>query len=104
MANNHKTHERRLANAERERTRLPVDATKLNMGNTYSAAPTYWEDVAFTCRDCRSAEVWTAAQQTWWYEEAGGYLFATAIRCRACRAKQRARIAEARARAGHSRG
>ncbi|MEO6775839.1 MAG: zinc-ribbon domain containing protein [Kofleriaceae bacterium] len=102
MAKDDKMRARQLAKAERERTRLPVDAAKLNMGNTYSTAPSFYEDMAFTCRDCNSPETWTAVQQKWWYEEAGGYFFAKAIRCRECRAKERARIDNARVRAGHA--
>lgn len=82
-------------------SRLPVDASKLDMGNTYSSAPAFWEDRAFVCKDCKVEETWTAAQQKWWYEEARGYFFATAIRCRACRAKERERIASARTGARH---
>jgi len=67
--------------------RLPVDESKLNMGNTYSSPPEYYYDVEFTCVDCGIEQTWTAAQQKWWYEDAGGYFFATAIRCRPCRQK-----------------
>lgn len=102
MAKDRKKRERGLDQAKRVESRLPVDATKLNMGNTYSSAPELWEDKAFVCKDCGVAQNWTAAQQKWWYEEAGGYFFATAIRCRECRAKERDRIAEARANAGHA--
>jgi len=76
--------------------RLPVDESKLNMGNTYDSPPEYYYDMEFTCRDCGSAEIWKAAQQKWWYEEAGGYFFATAVRCRECRAKERHRKQETR--------
>lgn len=96
-----KKREQRLAKARREHSRLPVDASKLNMGNTYSSAPAFYEDLEFTCRDCSVRQTWTAAQQKWWYEDAGGYFFSTAIRCRACRAKERERVAEARVGAGH---
>jgi hypothetical protein len=37
----------------------------------------------------------------WWYEEAGGYFFATAVRCRSCRSKERERKRKARIQAGH---
>ena len=77
-------------------TRLPVDESKLNMGNTYDSPPEYYYDIAFTCKDCGSEEVWKASQQKWWYEEAGGYFFATAIRCRRCREKERERKNQAR--------
>ena len=69
--------------------RLPVDESKLNMGNTYSSPPDFYYDVEFTCVDCGIEQTWTAAQQKWWYEDAGGYFFATAIRCRPCRHKIR---------------
>jgi predicted RNA-binding Zn-ribbon protein involved in translation (DUF1610 family) len=75
---------------------LPVDESKLNMGNTYDSPPEYYYDMEFTCRDCGSVEIWKAAQQKWWYEEAGGYFFATAVRCRECREKERNRKQEAR--------
>ena len=81
--------------------RLPVDPSKLNMGNTYSSAPEYYYDIAFTCCDCKSDETWTASQQKWWYEEVGGYFFAGATRCRKCREIERERKREARKQAGH---
>ena len=76
--------------------RLSVDAEKLNMGNTYSSAPDYYCDIQFSCVDCGIEQTWSARQQKWWYEEAGGYFFATAIRCRACRHKERHRKNESR--------
>jgi len=84
--------------------RLPVDESKLNMGNTYSSPPDYYYDVEFSCMDCGKPETWTAAQQKWWYEKEGGYFFATAVRCRSCRAEERKRKNEARIRAGHESG
>ncbi len=44
-------------------TRLPVDASKLNMRNTYDSPPEYYYDLEFTCQDCGSAEIWKASQQ-----------------------------------------
>ena len=76
--------------------RLPVEESKLNMGNTYSSPPDYYYDVEFTCVDCGIEQTWTAAQQKWWYEDAGGYFFAGAIRCRPCRQKEQDRKNEAR--------
>ena len=70
---------------------LPVDESKLNMGNTYSSPPDYYYDIEFNCVDCGVEQTWTAAQQKWWYEDAGGYFFATAIRCRPCRQKEKDR-------------
>jgi len=52
--------------------------------------------IAFVCKSCGKAEVWTARQQKWWYETAGGDALSTATRCRPCRAKERQRKAAAR--------
>ena len=86
---------------DRKKKRLPVDASRLNMGNTYSSPPEYYYDIEVTCRDCGKIEVWTAAQQKWWYEDVGAYFFATAVRCRACRGIERERKHRARVQAGH---
>jgi hypothetical protein len=61
----------------------------------------YYEDIPFRCKACGKAEVWTATQQKWWYEVAKGFIYSTAVRCRACRRKEQARKMEARRRAGH---
>ncbi|WP_456797934.1 zinc-ribbon domain containing protein [Bradyrhizobium sp. USDA 4473] len=50
----------------------------------------------FVCKDCGVAEVWTPLQQKWWYETAKGDVFTKAVRCRACRTKERARKSAAR--------
>lgn len=92
---------RQIRTKNRKDERVPVDPEKLNMGNSYSSAPEYYYNIEFECMDCGSAEVWTALQQKWWYEEAGGYFFSTAVRCRACRAKEQKRKQKARIQAGH---
>ena len=51
----------------------------------FARGSTMW--TPFRCRDCRKDEVWTACQQKWWYEVAKGYVYSTAVRCRACRRK-----------------
>lgn len=56
----------------------------------------FYEDVPFRCVDCGKAEVWTAAQQKWWYEVAKGNVESRATRCRPCRRRERARRDEAR--------
>ena len=56
----------------------------------------YYQDRPFRCKDCGVEEIWTAAQQQWWYEEAQGEVWTVAVRCRACRQAERARTAEAR--------
>jgi len=45
----------------------------------------------FTCIDCGKAEIWTEAQQKWWYEVAKGGVWTVAKRCRACRRRERER-------------
>lgn len=56
----------------------------------------YYVDAEFTCIGCGKLELWTATQQKWWYEVAKGNVDSTANRCRACRGKERERVAEAR--------
>jgi hypothetical protein len=56
----------------------------------------FYADMPFDCVECGKAEIWTAAQQKWWYEVAKGNVFTTARRCRACRPRERDRRAEAR--------
>ncbi len=92
---------RQIRSKNKKDERLPVDASKLNMGNTYSSAPDFYYDIEFDCQDCGKQETWSARQQKWWYEDAGGYFFATAVRCRACREKERQRKQQARVNAGH---
>jgi hypothetical protein len=52
--------------------------------------------VEFACRGCAKVEIWTPAQQKWWYEIAKGDVNSTAVMCRTCRRKERERRAEAR--------
>ncbi|TJZ69378.1 zinc-ribbon domain-containing protein [Chitiniphilus eburneus] len=53
----------------------------------------YYVDLAFTCRDCGAHQVWTAAQQQWWYETAKGYVYSSAVRCLGCRQQRRRALA-----------
>ena len=68
--------------------RIKADRSKQTPNNSYSP-PLYYEDVRFTCRDCGAAGVWTAEQQRLWYEQWGGPVQSTAVRCRSCRQKVR---------------
>ncbi|WP_432695564.1 zinc-ribbon domain containing protein [Marinobacterium sp. YM272] len=95
---------RKTRSKHKRADRLPVDPSRLNMGNTYSSAPEYYYDIEFDCQDCGVHQTWTAQQQKWWYEEVGGYFFAGAVRCRDCRAKERERKRIARLNAGHEVG
>jgi len=79
----------------------PINVVAANVealahNNTYGPLPLFYVDKPFVCRDCDKAEVWTAAQQKWWYEVAKGDINSTAVRCRACRRKEQQRRAEAR--------
>jgi hypothetical protein len=79
----------------------PVNSVLANVealahNNTYGPLPVFYVDKAFVCRDCGKREVWTATQQKWWYEVAKGQIDSTAVRCRACRRKERQRQADAR--------
>jgi hypothetical protein len=56
----------------------------------------YYQDFPFRCQDCGKEEIWTAAQQKWWYEVAKGYVYSTATLCRPCRRKEQERRVEAR--------
>lgn len=84
---------------------VAVDADALAEYNSYGAPAFvyrgYYEDQPFRCKDCGKEEVWPAARQKWWYEEAKGYPYSSAVRCKACRAQERARKAAARLAAGH---
>ncbi len=86
---------RKIRTKGKKVNRLVVDAAKLNMGNTYDVASEYCYDIEFVCIDCGITQIWTASQQKWWHEEAGGYFFSKAIRCRECRTKERERIKHA---------
>ncbi|MBR1217938.1 zinc-ribbon domain containing protein [Bradyrhizobium sp. U87765 SZCCT0131] len=87
--------EARLARGE-----VAVEPSRLAPSNSYSI-PHFvergtYQPQPFVCKDCGVAEVWTPLQQKWWYETAKGDVFTTATRCRACRARERARKAAAR--------
>jgi len=47
--------------------------------------PQFYIDVAYSCVDCGSKELWTAKQQKWWYEIAKGNINSGAVRCLSCR-------------------
>ena len=68
---------------------VAADRTKQVPNNSYDLPPTYYVDRPFKCVDCGAREVWSAKEQKWFYEEAKGSLYATAVRCRPCRLKRR---------------
>src|SRR5687767_8275409 len=73
-----------------------ANAAELIHNNTYGRLPRFYVDRVITCRQCGTEEVWTGEDQKWWYEVAKGHMDSTAVRCRACRRKEKARKAEAR--------
>jgi hypothetical protein len=77
-----------------------VDRSQLAPDGSYSrpefAERGYYLDIPFTCRECGKEEVFTAAQQKWWYEVAKGNVWTGARYCRQCRQNERARRTEAR--------
>jgi Probable zinc-ribbon domain len=78
----------------------PVNEELLAPNNSYGAPDFvrrgYYVDRPFKCVDCGTEEIWTGAQQKWWYEVAKGFAYSTAVRCRLCRRKERARRETAR--------
>lgn len=95
--------ERRLAKARaRElRGKVLVNSDNLRPSNSYGTPDFvvrgFYEDKPFSCTACGAAQVWRATQQKWWYESAKGDVWTTAVLCRPCRARERARKAAARA-------
>ena len=64
---------------------VPADHSKLDHINTYGLLPEFYIDRPFQCRDCGKEEIWRAADQKCYYEEAKGHIDATAVRCHDCR-------------------
>jgi peptide subunit release factor 1 (eRF1) len=79
---------RKKPSSDQTVTRIKADPAKQKPNNSYSPK-LYYEDVTFSCRDCGVESVWTGKQQRLWYEEWGGPVQSTAIRCRACRQRIR---------------
>lgn len=79
---------------------IPVNEALLAPNNSYGVADFvargYYVDRPFCCIDCGKEEVWTGSEQKWWYEVAKGFVYSSAIRCRACRRKKRDQREEAR--------
>jgi hypothetical protein len=70
-------------------TAIAADHAQLAHINTYGSLPDYYIDRPFTCRDCGKEEIWRAADQKWYYEEAKGHIDARAVRCHECRMRNR---------------
>jgi hypothetical protein len=85
----------------REPDRVPAGAILADQANllhdrTYGPRPRFYADQRFTCVECGTEEVWTAADQKWWYEEAKGKIATRANRCHACRRNRRLRRSQER--------
>ena len=77
-------------------TMIPVDRSTVFSRSVLPKIPDFYRDTWFTCKDCGQQELWTAWQQQRWYEEQGGEIEAIAVRCRACRHKEKLRRDTAR--------
>jgi hypothetical protein len=73
-----------------------ADLSQLEHDNIYGPRPLFYVDRQFACIECGSEEVWTAADQKWWYEVAKGKLDSRAVRCSACRKLHQAKVKAAR--------
>ena len=87
---------------QRDRARALEDlATKHILVNPLNLAPDkrygtpefvargYYIDMPFVCKACGARQVWTEAQQKWWYETAKGKVWTVAVLCRPCRRRER---------------
>ncbi len=83
------------AGLEKE-TIIAVDRSKVFSRCAIPRIPDYYRDTWFTCKDCGEQDLWSAKQQQHWYEEQGGEIEAVAVRCRACRRKEKLRRETAR--------
>jgi hypothetical protein len=88
---------------ERERAargHLLVNPLKLGRNVSYGIPDFvdrgFYVDRPFDCKDCGIGQVWSEAQQKWWYEFAKGDLWTVAVMCRPCRRREQARKAAAR--------
>lgn len=70
---------------------IASDLSKLAHINTYGSLPQFYIDQPFICRICGKREIWKAASQKWYYEEAKGHIDAKAVECHACRKAKKQR-------------
>ncbi|MEW5251364.1 zinc-ribbon domain-containing protein [Microbulbifer discodermiae] len=70
---------------------IPVNAAEVVYHSMFLDIPLFYVDKEFACKDCGKIEIWTARQQKWWYEVAKGNFETTAVRCRQCRDKRKAK-------------
>ena len=72
---------------------LMANITKQRSASSMMDFRLWYRDTEFTCKLCGTKEIWTALQQQWWYEVAGGELDSFAVTCSACRRAKKARAA-----------
>ena len=93
---------REQARARRElaKKHVLVNPENLHPTNSYGTPDFvkhgYYVDMAFNCKFCGAAQVWSETQQKWWYESAKGDVWTKAVLCRPCRKREQARRAAAR--------
>ncbi|WP_171088942.1 zinc-ribbon domain containing protein [Usitatibacter rugosus] len=89
------------ARAARLKGQVLVNPDNLRPTNSYRTPDfvdrEFYVDRPFQCKDCGTAQIWTATQQKWWYESAKGDVWTVAVRCRTCRRREQARKAAAEA-------
>jgi hypothetical protein len=68
---------------------VAADPSKQVPNGSYDPPSLWYVDKDFVCVECGIEETWSSAQQKWYYEDAKGALYATAIRCHDCRMKIR---------------
>jgi hypothetical protein len=75
---------------------IPAEQANLLHDRTYGPRPRFYVDEPFTCIECGTQEVWRAADQKWWYEQAKAKIATRANRCSTCRRKRRMRRSQER--------
>jgi hypothetical protein len=92
--------EKSRAQRELAKKHILVNPENLRPTNSYGTPEFvrrgYYIDMAFHCKSCGAAQVWTETQQKWWYESAKGDVWTTAVLCRPCRKREQTRRAAAR--------
>jgi len=79
---------REQARARRElaKKHVLVNPENLHPTNSYGTPDFvkrgYYVDMAFNCKFCGAAQVWSETQQKWWYESAKGDVWTKAVLCR----------------------
>lgn len=70
--------ERNAASATRGQRELPL---RVVLGQA--------QESRFACRECGAKHVWSAQEQTWWYDTPHGFVYASTVPCLACQRERR---------------